>query len=235
MMSRRGKSLVFSWLALSAAVCFAPIAQARSAHGHRVARVHHHRGVAHRASRHYGGVLQCVAFVKQTTDFNIRGNARDWWGAASGRFARGGQPEEGAVLAFRGTRRMPLGHVSLVSSIVDSRTILVDHSHWASPGISRNVRVVDVSPNNDWSAVRVALNGNSDRLGSIYPTHGFIYSRPDNATGHQMVLARNTARRTSHTVWARSRMQGGIRGIETASVPNAMEVFDDDAPNRALR
>ncbi|QDH15208.1 CHAP domain-containing protein [Oecophyllibacter saccharovorans] len=200
-------------------------AQARAHHG---ARNSHFRGVhsfhSHgffgrtRIHRHYG-ILQCVAFVKQNSAFNIRGNARDWWPSAAGRFARGAQPEVGSVLAFRGTRRMPLGHVSLVSGVVDNRTILVDHSHWASAGISRNVKVVDVSPNNDWSAVRVALGDRTERLGSIYPTHGFIYSRtPGAQPAHRMVV-----------------LARGLQGMQTASLPPSMEVFDDDAPNRSLR
>ncbi len=55
-------------------------------------------------------------------------------------------------------------------------------------GVSRNISVVDVSPNNDWSAVRVAL-GHSGDYGSIYPTFGFIYNRPDPGT---IVASANT-------------------------------------------
>ena len=45
-------------------------------------------------------------------------------------------------------------------------------------GVSRGISVVDVSPNNDWTAVRVGL-GNSGDYGSVYPTNGFIYDRAD--------------------------------------------------------
>ena len=51
-------------------------------------------------------------------------------------------------------------------------------------GVSHNVAVVDVSEANNWSAVRVALGRNGD-FGSVYPTYGFIYNRPDNG----MVMA----------------------------------------------
>jgi hypothetical protein len=79
---------------------------------------------------------------------------------------------------------MRLGHVAVVNQVVDSRTIEIDHANWGGPGagrgaISRDIYVVDVSPSNDWSAVRVAL-GHSGEFGSIYPTYGFIYNRPDN-------------------------------------------------------
>jgi hypothetical protein len=37
---------------------------------------------------------------------------------------------------------------------------------------------VDVSEANDWTAVRVEL-GRDGTFGSVYPTYGFIYNRPD--------------------------------------------------------
>ncbi len=48
-------------------------------------------------------------------------------------------------------------------------------------GVSRGIPVVDVSANNDWSEVRVGL-GRSGEFGSVYPTYGFIYDRPDRGT-----------------------------------------------------
>jgi surface antigen len=127
----------------------------------------------------YGGhVIQCVAFAKQDAGIQISGNARDWWYNAEGVYKRGHAPEYGSVLAFQANGRMPLGHVAVVSGVVDSRTITIDQSHWGRSGISRDIAVVDVSQNNDWSAVRVQL-GRGGEYGSIYPTHGFIYPRAD--------------------------------------------------------
>ncbi|AOW48914.1 CHAP domain-containing protein [Acetobacter ascendens] len=129
-------------------------------------------------SGYYGGhVIQCVAYAKSASEVMLHGNARDWWHNAAGVYDRGHAPEPGSVLNFRATRRMPLGHVAVVRNVVDNRTIMIDQSHWAQAGISHNVAVIDVSPNNDWSAVRVALNNHSGGFGSIYPTYGFIYAR----------------------------------------------------------
>jgi hypothetical protein len=76
---------------------------------------------------------------------------------------------------------MRLGHVAVVSRVVNAREIEIDHANWWGPGsrggVTRGVAVIDVSENNDWTAVRVGL-GNGD-FGSVYPTHGFIYDRPD--------------------------------------------------------
>ena len=44
--------------------------------------------------------------------------------------------------------------------------------------VSHDVAVVDVSEANNWSAVRVELGRGGD-FGSVYPTYGFIYNRPD--------------------------------------------------------
>ena len=125
-----------------------------------------------------GGALQCVPFARENTGIELTGNAVNWWDNAAGIYERGARPEVGSVLNFRGTGRMRLGHVAVVSNVLDSRSVQIDHANWSGRGVvTRNVTVVDVSPDNDWSAVRVAL-GNGD-FGSVYPTYGFIYDRPD--------------------------------------------------------
>lgn len=126
--------------------------------------------------------LTCVPFVRMVTGMTISGDGRQWWNNAAGRYARGRAPERGAVLAFPGSGSMWRGHVAVVSRVVDSRTILVDHANWGGPGIQpgtvmRNVRVVDVSDRNDWTAVRVQVAWDASTLGRTYPTYGFIYNR----------------------------------------------------------
>ncbi len=129
------------------------------------------------AFRHF---LQCVPFARAQSGIALRGNAVTWWDQAAGVYARGNVPEAGSVLNFRANRVMPLGHVAVVRQVVDSRQILIDQANWATHGaVSRHISVIDVSPANDWSAVRVQLGGNG-AYGSIYPTYGFIYDRPAN-------------------------------------------------------
>ena len=125
-----------------------------------------------------GGALQCVPFARENTGIELTGNAVNWWDNAAGIYERGARPEVGSILNFRGTGRMRLGHVAVVSNVLDDRSVQIDHANWSGRGVvTRNVTVVDVSPDNDWSAVRVAL-GNGD-FGGVYPTYGFIYDRPD--------------------------------------------------------
>ncbi len=125
------------------------------------------------------GVLQCVPYARYMSGISIYGDAWTWWEKAAGIFARGNHPEPGAVLSFPGTDRMPLGHVAVVHRILGPRKILIDHANWPTAtilhgAISRDMLVVDVSPANDWSEVRVQF-GEGGGLGSVYPANGFIY------------------------------------------------------------
>lgn len=116
----------------------------------------------------------CVRTVRALSDFTIRGDAWMWWNNAAGMHERDDRPALGSVLVFKRTARMGRGHVSLVSRVINSRTIEVDHTWIAGRGIKRGMEVVDVSPANDWSMVRV-WHDPTDQLGQrVYPTYGFI-------------------------------------------------------------
>ncbi|CDG40802.1 CHAP domain-containing protein [Asaia sp. HumB] len=228
----------------------APKAEARQKAGHKAVMHSAHsarhisaRHVALRQTRfttrrHHSGahVIQCVAYAKAASDVVLSGNARDWWDNSRGVYARGSAPEPGSVLNFRAIRRMPYGHVAVVRAVEDNRTIVIDQSHWAQNGVAKNVRVIDVSPNNDWSAVRVALNNNSGTYGSIYPTYGFIYGRPDDG----VMMANNTpapAHRStrSHNVTTASfaALQHPMNSTEVAEAPE--DAFSVEGPSRNLR
>lgn len=133
------------------------------------------------------GGLSCVPYARSVTGMNVSGNAWQWWHNAAGLYSRGQVPEAGSVLAFRSNTRMPMGHVAVVGRVESSRVVMIDHANWPVGGrrgaVSSDVAVVDVSDRNDWSAVRVSLGRGSD-FGSVYPTHGFIYNRPDTGMIH---------------------------------------------------
>ncbi len=137
------------------------------------------------------GGISCVPFARSDSGIALSGNAWQWWDHAAGVYARGHVPEVGSVMAFRSNPRMRLGHVAVVSQVINHREVEIDQANWWGPGerggVARNVPVVDVSEANDWSAVRVGL-GRSGDFGAVYPTYGFIYDRPDDgvilATAH---------------------------------------------------
>lgn len=123
------------------------------------------------------GYLECVPYARQTSGIRIYGDAHTWWNQAKGRYARGTEPKVGAVLAIEPFGNSTLGHVATVSRVVDSRTILVSHANWSVPGkIERDVTVLDVSPDNDWSEVRVWYAPAHNLGASRWPVAGFIYN-----------------------------------------------------------
>ncbi|WP_417807423.1 CHAP domain-containing protein [Thioclava sp.] len=114
----------------------------------------------------------CVPFARNASGVEIRGNARTWWSKAHGTYERGHTPKVGAVMAFSSSRKIPLGHVAVVSAVDSPRQIRIDHANWKRNQVSLDMIVMDVSRKNDWSQVRVMSQPNA--LGSVYPVSGFI-------------------------------------------------------------
>ena len=122
--------------------------------------------------------IECAPYARERSGLPLYGNAAGWWDQAAGLFRRSHQPEPGAVLVFRSTRRLPEGHVSTVVRLRSAREIVVDHANWVRGHVGHADPVVDVSPGHDWSAVRVWW-APSGRLGSTtYPTYGFVLPEP---------------------------------------------------------
>lgn len=186
--------------------------------------------------------VQCVPFARHLSGISIMGDARTWWAQAEGRYDRGSRPEIGAVLTFRPSGGMRLGHVSVVTGIVSSREILVDHANWPGPGvprgrIARGVSVIDVSPNNDWTSVRVEIHGRGADYGRPYSTWGFIY--PRDASGSASAerpplpepVERNTQRAAAAAARAPAyvgRLGGAVEDIRSLALAHVA-----DAPRRA--
>ena len=127
-----------------------------------------------------GSVLQCVPYARDHSNIQLYGDAYTWWDQAEGRYARSATPSEGAVMALYNYAGPERGHLAVVRSIIDERTIRVDHANWLDDGeifVSDPVR--DVSPDNDWSQVRVYNIRNRAWGGRIYPVQGFIGPGPD--------------------------------------------------------
>ena len=119
-----------------------------------------------------GQRVWCVPFARNASGIEIYGNAKTWWSQAKDHFDRRHEPEPGAVMAFKATRSNPLGHVAVVSRVEDPRRIRVNHANWHRNRVSLGMAVVDVSRDNDWSAVR--LESNPGSFGRVYPVSGFI-------------------------------------------------------------
>ena len=99
----------------------------------------------------------------------------------------------GSVIAFARQSRLPLGHVAVVSRIVEDRVLMLTHANWSRIDGTRghaeqDVTVFDVSEANDWSRVKVWYRDSNGLGGTIYTVHGFIYApgRP-----HEHLTAQN--------------------------------------------
>ncbi len=131
--------------------------------------------------------LQCVPFARELSGIQIYGDAHTWWRQARFAYERGDVPQLGAVLSLKSHGKMRLGHVAVVSQIIDDRNILLDHANWSPINgrrgqIERSVAAVDVSPNGDWSRVKIWYAPIGALGKTAYPVNGFIYpnEKPSN-------------------------------------------------------
>lgn len=239
--------LVLGTVLAAALSGFAPAALAQDSAAAQHAKTHHPaqqvarheapgRHAAHPRARirTVSAALQCVPYARAESGIIIKGNAANWWDSAAGVYARGSRPEPGAVLNFRSTGHMRLGHVAVVTNVLSPREIEIDHANWTRFAATRGnvdlaMRVMDVSPQNDWTAVRVEL-GHTGQFGAVYPTYGFIYDRPDNGR-----MIANTLT-TLHPTQERPALDAD----EVAEAPplhplNDAAALPVDAPGRSLR
>ncbi len=138
------------------------------------------------SSRHPG--VSCAPFARELSGIALYGEADSWWQAASGRYARVSRPEVGSALVFQRSGRLPSGHVSVVSAVLAPRQIHVMQANWVPGEVDEDQLVIDVSPGNDWTEVRVWYPPTNQMGGGTYRTYGFILpSRP--ATHAQLARA----------------------------------------------
>jgi surface antigen len=92
--------------------------------------------------------LQCVPYARKVSGIQLFGDAHTWWDQA-GRYERGFTPKVGAVMSFHAHGAMRLGHVAMVSRIIDPARCLLRHANWSPINGMRgqpedDVRAVDV-------------------------------------------------------------------------------------------
>jgi surface antigen len=162
---------------------------------------------------------QCATFARLASGIQIFGDAYTWWKQALGRYQTGFTPKAGAVLCFKPTERMKLGHVAVVSQVLTDRVIQITHANWSpiegSRGkIEKDVTLIDVSQAGDWSLVKVWYDPNRDMGGSTYPTYGFIYQ-----DAQAKILASSGFAKAENTAIAVA--QSAANRLTSAVKPNA--------------
>jgi len=143
---------------------------------------------------------ECVPFARAASGIQIFGDAWTWWDKAAGKYRRGYVPQVGAVIVFPRSPRLPLGHVAVVSRVVEKRVLMITHANWSRVDGARghaeqDVTLYDISHDNDWSQVRVWYRDSEGLGSSTYPVVGFIYGDPGNQPG---MRARPSPELSSH-------------------------------------
>ena len=117
----------------------------------------------------------CVPFARERSGIALFGDAYTWWDQARDRYDENSAPSIGAVMVLAGYAGPKHGHLAVVRRIVSSREIRVDHANWLNDGnLYLNTPVIDVSPDNDWSQVRVWNTRDGHLGGNTYSVQGFI-------------------------------------------------------------
>ncbi len=118
--------------------------------------------------------LTCAPFARELSGIALYGEAASWWDNAAGRYQRSSRPGVGSVLVFRRSARLPSGHVSVVSRVINPRQIEVIQANWVPEQLDQDQLVVDVSERNDWSEVRVWYPPVNQIGSHAYATYGFV-------------------------------------------------------------
>ncbi|HVY15057.1 MAG TPA: CHAP domain-containing protein [Rhodopila sp.] len=135
--------------------------------------------------------IECAPFARALTGVSLTGDAADWWLQARGLYDRSDTPAVGSILVLRRSRRLPEGHVAVVSEVLSARQITVTQANWVHGRVTQDQLVEDVSGAGDWSLVRVWWPPAGQMGVTDYPTFGFI--RPDRPAGHDRLIAMTPA------------------------------------------
>lgn len=135
--------------------------------------------------------LQCVPYAREQSGVQIYGDAYTWWDQSQGRYVHSTVPSQGSVMVLYNYAGPARAHVAVVKQIVNPREIRVDHANWLDDGaIYTDDPVQDVSPDNDWTQVRVFNIRNQAWGGRVYQVQGFIGPGPASS---DVMVAQNPA------------------------------------------
>ena len=138
--------------------------------------------------------INCAPFARELSGIALYGDADSWWNTAAGHYTRSQRPILGSVLVFKRSARLRSGHVSVVSRLIGPRQMMVTQANWVAGHVDADQMVVDVSPDNDWSEVRVWYPPVNQLGTGVYPAHGFIHPRRE-ATSAELARATPAAAR----------------------------------------
>lgn len=122
--------------------------------------------------------MQCVPFARSLSGVEIYGDAHTWMAKAHARYPVLAQPRPGSVMVLRIAANGSRGHVAFVRQVLSPRMIIVDHANWhGREEVALDIPVQDVSPDNDWSQVKVWWVYSDAWGAKTYKVEGFITGR----------------------------------------------------------
>ena len=130
-----------------------------------------------------GGGISCVPFARSDSGIALAGNAWQWWDHAAGVYARGRCRSRAACSPSGPTRGCGWG-----MSRWSAGSSTPARSRSTMPiGGGRGCMAASPTTSRWWTCPRPTTGrrcgsglGRSGDFGSVYPTYGFIYDRPDN-------------------------------------------------------
>jgi CHAP domain len=131
--------------------------------------------------------VECAPFARALTGVQLRGDSEDWWQQAAGRYQRTASPAVGSILVLRRSGRLPDGHVAVVTRLLSGRQVLVTQANWVHHRVTEDQPVIDVSPGNDWTVVRLWWPPSGQMGITDYAVVGFIL--PDRPASHDQLIA----------------------------------------------
>ena len=155
--------------------------------------------------------ISCAPFARELSGIALYGEADSWWRSAGGQYTRSARPILGGVLVFKRSARLHSGHVSVVTRLIGPRQIEVTQANWVPGHVDADQMVVDVSPDNDWSEVRVWYPPVNQLGNTAYAAHGFIHPRRP-ATRDELARATPAAARYALDTTGRPRPRARIDG-----------------------
>ncbi len=132
-----------------------------------------------------GRRLVCVPYARTRSRITLHGDAYSWWEQAKAAYQVASTPQSDSVIVLSAKPAQGDGRLAAVTRVVSAREIRVDHASWSGDTtIYLNEPVIDVSPDNDWSQVRVWNSRAQQFSPATYALKGFLVAAAGSGGAH---------------------------------------------------
>lgn len=121
----------------------------------------------------WNGSVQCAPYAREHSAVNLRGAAASWWGEAQGQYNRTSSPCGGCA-GVSIYRQAAIGPCFCGQTGAKFPPCAGGSRKLGAGEVTHRAPVVDVSPNNNWTRVRVWWSPIHAMGKTVYPVYGFI-------------------------------------------------------------